>query len=101
MRAGAHYRSVSRGEWQRGVAGIAEQIPLCLGPHTRLDLRMAYFSLLARFAPERFKWLLLNIEREDLTAIGNFFSRKERQKTSARSEVRDLHRAINIHRLYG
>ena len=53
MRAGAHYRSVSRGEWQRGVAGIAEQIPLCLGPHTRLDLRMAYFSLLARFAPEK------------------------------------------------
>src|SRR3990167_1794367 len=55
---------------------------------------------LARFAPERFKWLLLNIEREDLTAIGNFFSRNERQKTSARSEVRDLHRAINIHCLY-
>lgn len=50
QRATAHAASASRGDWRRGVAGIAEQADQEVDPHYRLNVRMMQLPLLARFA---------------------------------------------------
>jgi len=52
MRAWAHYVSVSRGDWRRHVARLAEEIEAAPEAHTRIGCRRMYFSWLARLAPK-------------------------------------------------
>lgn len=52
MQSAAHAVSVSRGDWRRHLAGLAEQIEASPEAHTRIGCRRQYLSWLARLAPE-------------------------------------------------